>query len=71
MLPADRVYQGPRHLMRLNDRIECLAGQIKELSIEVRDIDRRLIRVETTLELASTGWVRPRLPPLDDQLGRW
>lgn len=65
---ADRVYQGMRNLMRLNDRIESLTGQLKELSTEVRSIDRRLIKVETALELASTGRFQPRLPPSDDPL---
>ena len=63
---VDRVYEGMRNLMRLNDRLEGLTRDLKELSIQVRDIDRRLIRVETALELASEGRFRPGLLSGDD-----
>lgn len=64
---ADRVYQSLRNLMRLNDRLESLTQDIRELSYQVRDIDRRLIRVETALELASEGRFRPRALGKDDR----
>jgi hypothetical protein len=63
---VDRVYEGMRNLMRLNDRLEGLTRDLKELSLQMRDIDRRLIRVETALELASEGRFRPGLLASDD-----
>ena len=63
---ADRVYDGMRNLMRLNDRLEGLTRDLKELSAQLRDVDRRLIRVETALELASEGRFQPRLLSRDD-----
>lgn len=67
---ADRVYQGMRNLMRLNDRIEGLTRDIRELGVQVRDLDRRLIRVETALELASDGRFRPGLLTGNDRPAR-
>ena len=49
--------------IQLNDRVSGLGQGLKALAVDVRELDRRLIRVETALELASTGNLLPCRPP--------
>ena len=51
--------------IQLNERVSGLGQELKALAIDVRELDRRLFRVETALELASTGRFSS-LPPADD-----
>ncbi|HYD98432.1 MAG TPA: hypothetical protein VEH84_03520 [Alphaproteobacteria bacterium] len=55
--------------IQLTDRVTGLAGQVKDLAKETRDLDRRLIRVETAMELATRSRFSapPALP--DDREG--
>jgi hypothetical protein len=52
---ADRIFDGLRAVVQLNERVSSLGQELKALSVDVRDLDRRLIRVETALEIATTG----------------
>lgn len=63
---ADRIFDGLRATIQLNERVSVLGQELKALSVDVRDLDRRLIRVETALELAISGRF-PALPPSDDE----
>ena len=63
---ADRILDGLRATIQLNERVSSLGQELKALSIEMRELDRRLIRVETALELASSGRFTS-LPAPDDQ----
>ena len=63
---ADRIFDGLRATIQLNERVSGVGQELKELSVDVRDIDRRLIRVETTLEIATSGRFAA-LPPSDDE----
>ncbi|MGH8610421.1 MAG: hypothetical protein ACREX9_24365 [Gammaproteobacteria bacterium] len=37
----------------MSDEIKRVSEEIKELAVEVRDIDRRLVRIETMAEMAT------------------
>lgn len=63
---ADRIVDGVRAAIRLSTRVESLGHRLEALAREVRDLDRRLIRVETALELATSGRFTP-LPTPDTE----
>ena len=62
---ADRLFDALRAAIQLSMRVERLGYRLEALAREVRDIDRRLIRVETALELATSGRFAI-LPPGDE-----
>jgi hypothetical protein len=62
---ADRIFDGLRATIQLNERVSALGQELKALSLDVRDLDRRLIRVETALEIATSGRFAA-LPPDDE-----
>ena len=47
------VVDSIREVMRMNDDIKRTADSLKGLAIEVREHDRRLIRLETMVEIAA------------------
>lgn len=47
------VVDSIREVMRMNDDIKRAADSLKALAIEVREHDRRLIRLETMVEIAA------------------
>ncbi|HTT81858.1 MAG TPA: hypothetical protein VMF67_00095 [Rhizomicrobium sp.] len=53
---TDKVLEALRNAILLESRVSTLAGSVGELAREVRDMDRRLVRLETMVELAE----RPR-----------
>ena len=63
---ADRIFDGLRATIQLNERVSVLGQELKALSVDVRDLDRRLIRVETALELATSRRFAA-LPPAEDK----
>jgi hypothetical protein len=48
-------------VLRLTDEVKRLSDGLKELAVQVRDIDRRVVRIETLAEIAKTAAAR-RLP---------
>ncbi|MGH6895812.1 MAG: hypothetical protein ACREJ5_04610 [Geminicoccaceae bacterium] len=66
MTIADRIFDGLKATIQLNERVSALAQELKALSLDVRALDRRLIRVETALELATSGKFAA-LPPTGDE----
>jgi hypothetical protein len=67
MALADRVFDALKAAIQLSARVESLGNRLEVMAREVRELDRRLIRVETALELASTGKFSPLLPPARDK----
>jgi hypothetical protein len=57
----ERLFAGLKRVIELDTKVERLGGATESLSRELRDLERRLVRVETALELASDGRFRPRL----------
>jgi hypothetical protein len=67
---ADRVFDSLKAAIQLSMRVESLSRGLEILAREVRDLDRRLIRVETALELATSGKfaaLPPAGAPSDDR----
>ena len=64
---TDRVLDRLKTSIQLTERVTGLAGRMERLSVEVRDIDRRLVRVETALELTSGNRFKPLSPPKDTE----
>ena len=64
MSVTERILTGIRNVLRQQDKIEALTEAVKQLSSEMRELDRRLVRIETMIELAQSQAV-PRLPPKD------
>lgn len=72
MSALDRLLQAIRDVMRMQDKVGSLAGAAKDLATEVKqlnhnvhDLDRRLVRIETLVEVARGGRDNgtPSLPP--------
>jgi hypothetical protein len=55
---TDKVLDALRNAILLESRVTALAGHVGDLAREVRDIDHRLVRLETVAELD----VRPARP---------
>lgn len=47
------VVDSIREAMRMNDELKRAAEGLKALALEVREHDRRLIRLETMVEIAA------------------
>ena len=65
----DRLLVGIKQVIELDGKVEKLGLATAELHRDVGDLERRLIRVETALELASDGRFRPRLLKGEDPPG--
>lgn len=63
----DRLVAGLRQMIELDAKVERLGRATEGVQAELRQLDRRLIRVETALELASDGRFRPRRLARDDE----
>ena len=44
-----------RDVVLLADKVDRLGGVLEELSREIRDHDRRLVRLETMVEMSRAG----------------
>jgi hypothetical protein len=65
----DRILDGVKQVLLITEEIKRLSEHVKILSIEVREIDRRLARIEGMVEAAKAqGAPRAvkRLPKPDD-----
>jgi hypothetical protein len=52
MAGLDRIIDGVKEVLRMSDEVKRLAEGMKSLAVEVRDLDRRLVRIETMAEIA-------------------
>jgi hypothetical protein len=59
---ADRGLEALKAAVRLASRVTALADSVADLAREVPDIDRRLVRVETMIEVAARGGFSGRGP---------
>jgi hypothetical protein len=59
---AERIYEGLRTVILVNDRLKALGERVERLAEATAELDRRLVRVETAIELASQGRLRPPPP---------
>jgi hypothetical protein len=63
MSTFDRVLDGVKQVLMATEEIRRLSESVTSLAIEVREIDRRLVRIETLADLAAprAGQQRRRL----------
>lgn len=66
MAITERILVSLKRLFELDQKVNALGERVRGLAEDMRDLDRRLIRVETALELASDGRFRPRLLSSND-----
>jgi hypothetical protein len=62
----ERLFFGLKRAIELDTKVEKLGHATAELHRDVRDLELRMVRVETALELASDGRFRPRLLAKDE-----
>ena len=70
MAGIDRILDGVRDVIKMTDEIRRLSEGMKELAVEVREMDRRLIRIETMVEIARShpgGAVVPEIGENDGE----
>ena len=53
MAAFDRIIDGVKEVLRMSDEVRRLADGMKDLAAEVRDMDRRLVRIETLADIAK------------------
>jgi hypothetical protein len=58
------VFDALKTTILLNERVTGVAGEVKGLAADLRGIDKRLVRVETALELMTRG-AFPSSAPVD------
>jgi len=58
-----KVFHGIADILNMDDKIKFLSQELKDMSIYVHAIDRRVIRLETMVEL---GGVRRNLIQQDE-----
>ena len=54
MAGLDRIIDGVKEVLRMTDEVKRLSEGLKSLAIEVREIDKRLVRIETMAESAKS-----------------
>ncbi len=68
---ADRVLDALTSAVQLEERVSALARNVGQLARDVREIDKRLVRVETVIELGlgrRPAGSAPAAPPtIEDQ----
>lgn len=52
---GDRLIEAIRFFVLTNEQLKRMSGKIDHLVAEVRELETRVIRVETAMELASRG----------------
>ncbi len=51
---ADKMWDGITRVIRMDAKVEGLAGTIKDQQARIEDLTGRVIRLETALEIALT-----------------
>ena len=67
MTITDRILTGVRDLLRQQDKIDALTEAVKELTTEVRTLDRRVARIEGMIDGAALRAGRDRLSLPEEQ----
>jgi hypothetical protein len=50
---SGKIFEALATTIKMNDAITRLSEDVKSLSKEVRDMDKRLVRIETFIEIAE------------------
>ena len=59
MSTLKEVMSAMREVLLLTDKVERAGSVLSEMALELRDHDRRLVRLETIIEIAKN---QPRIP---------
>lgn len=52
---SDKIFEAMRSGLVMNDKLVSLAEKVNRMDVGLRDVDRRLVRVETTLDIYTRG----------------
>ncbi len=61
MSATERMWEAVTRVIRMDDKVERLAGVVKEQQARIENLTERVIRLETALELALSSRGRPQL----------
>jgi hypothetical protein len=59
---SDKVWDALTTVLRMNDRVVALSETVKAQQLRIEDLSRRVIRLETALEIALATGRRKPLP---------
>jgi len=62
MAIADKLWDALTTVIKMNDKIERMAGQMQTQQQKIEDLTGRVIRLETALEIAIAGKGQRSLP---------
>ena len=54
---SDRMWEVVTRVIRMDDKVERLAETVRDQQSRIESLNERVIRLETTLELAMSGKV--------------
>ncbi|OGI45987.1 MAG: hypothetical protein A2637_07960 [Candidatus Muproteobacteria bacterium RIFCSPHIGHO2_01_FULL_65_16] len=57
---SEKIFNALTSAIRLAGEVERLSNQVEKMAKEVRDIDSRLIRIETFVEIAQKQRLLPK-----------
>ncbi len=60
---TDKMWDAITRVIRMDDKVERLAGTVKTQQDKIEDLTGRIIRLETALELGLADQGRNRLSP--------
>ncbi len=52
---TEKMWDAITRVIRMGDKVERLAGTVKDQQVKVENLTERVIRLETTIELALTA----------------
>jgi len=59
---TEKMWDAVARVIRMDDKVERLAGTVKEQQIRIEGLTERVIRLETALEIALAGQGMKQLP---------
>jgi hypothetical protein len=62
MAIADKLWDALTTVIKMNDKIERMAGQMQTQQQKIEELTGRVIRLETALEIAMAGKGQRSLP---------
>lgn len=60
---TDKVWDALTTVIKMNEKVVSLAGTVKEQQAKIESLTERVIRLETTLEIAMRGVSKTRQLP--------
>ncbi len=52
---TEKMWDAVARVIRMDDKVERLAGTVKEQQLRIENLTERVIRLETALEIALSG----------------